>query len=494
MGAGPVLQLDDSFARELPGLHRPWAPTPVRAPELVIVNDVLAAELGVDADRLRSPDGVALLSGNAVPAGVTTVAQAYAGHQFGGYSPRLGDGRALLLGELDDTDGVRHDVHLKGSGSTPFARGGDGRAALGPMLREYVIGEAMHALGIPTTRILAVVSTGEPIVREVDGRAVPVPGAIAVRIASSHLRVGTFQYASATGDLALLRSLTDYAIARHAPDAADADNPALALYEHVVGRQASLIAQWMAVGFVHGVMNTDNMTISGETIDYGPCAFLETYDTAAVFSSIDHGGRYAYGNQPAIAVWNLARLAEALLPVIDDDRDRAVAAATEVLQTVPGRIQHAWTTAMRAKLGLPGEDHRLIADLLELMQQHRVDYTGAFRSVSAVLRGDPAAAHAVFGPDAAGAFEDWTTRWRAALGPVDHAAVADGLDARNPVYIARNHLVEPALTSAAWGDLTPLDELLAAVTRPFERRHRLDRFEQPAPLEAAACYRTFCGT
>jgi uncharacterized protein YdiU (UPF0061 family) len=312
VAAVPRFDLDDSFARELVGLHEPWAPAPVADPSLLVLNDELAVDLGLDVEALRSPEGIAVLAGNAVPDGVTTVAQAYAGHQFGGYSPRLGDGRALLLGEFVDDDGTRSDLHLKGSGRTPFARGGDGRAAVGPMLREYLISEAMSALGVPTTRALAVVATGESIVREVDGRHAQVPGAVLARVAASHLRVGTFQYAAASGEVELLRTLTDYAIGRHAPEAADADHPALALFDHVVAGQASLVAKWMAVGFIHGVMNTDNTTISGETIDYGPCAFMDAYDPATVFSSIDHGGRYAYGNQPAIMTWNLARLAERL--------------------------------------------------------------------------------------------------------------------------------------------------------------------------------------
>ncbi|MGB0114195.1 MAG: protein adenylyltransferase SelO family protein, partial [Ilumatobacteraceae bacterium] len=302
----PFPALDDRFARELPELSVPFTPVGVAAPELVVFNTSLATELGLDPDALTSPAGVDVLAGNAVPTGSTPVAQGYAGHQFGGYSPRLGDGRAVLLGEFIDRNGASHDVHLKGSGRTPFSRGGDGRAALGPMLREYLMAEALFALGIPTTRALAVASTGESIIREVDRRGVEVPGAVLTRIASSHLRVGSFQYAAAMGDVALLRRLTDHAIACHVPAAADGDNPALELYEHVIAVQASLIAKWMNVGFIHGVMNTDNMTISGETIDYGPCAFMDAYDPSTVFSSIDHGGRYAYGNQPAIATWNLA--------------------------------------------------------------------------------------------------------------------------------------------------------------------------------------------
>jgi serine/tyrosine/threonine adenylyltransferase len=489
-----AFRLDDSFARELVGLHQPWEPAPVADPQLVVLNEALATELDIDVDTLRSPDGLSILAGNASPAGVTTVAQAYAGHQFGGYSPRLGDGRALLLGELVDDGGARRDLHLKGSGRTPFARGGDGRAAVGPMLREYLMGEAMHALGIPTTRALAVVSTGESIVREVDGRHAHVPGAVLARIASSHLRVGTFQYASATGDRGLLRTLTDYSIARHVPEAAGADNPALALYDHVVGAQARLVAQWMAVGFIHGVMNTDNTTISGETIDYGPCAFMEGYDPATVFSSIDHGGRYAYGNQPAIMTWNLARLAEAMLPVFDDDGDTAVELATSVLQTFPERFQDAWSGAMRTKLGLAADDAAgdpVIADLLALMHEQRVDYTSCLRSLSAAVRGDAAPTRALFSEPEA--FDMWHERWEALLG-VDRAAIADAMDDANPLYVPRNHVVEEVLTAASWGDIQAFDDLLDAVTRPYEERPGLERYAQPAPVDQAENYRTFCGT
>jgi uncharacterized protein YdiU (UPF0061 family) len=433
-----------------------------------------------------------MLAGNDAPAGVTTVAQAYAGHQFGGYSPRLGDGRALLLGEIVSADGTRLDLHLKGSGRTPFARGGDGRAALGPMLREYVIGEAMHALGIPTTRALAVAATGETILREVDGRVTDVPGAVLARVASSHLRVGTFQFASATGDRELLQRLTDYAIARHAPEAADADDPAIALFEHVVAGQASLVAQWMAVGFIHGVMNTDNTTISGETIDYGPCAFMDAYDPATVFSSIDHGGRYAYGNQPAIITWNLARLAEAMLPLFDDDTDTAIESATAVLQTFPERFQSAWSAIMHSKLGLdadaPGGDD-VIGDLLSLMAEQRVDYTMSLRSLSSVVRGDARPARSLFpDPDP---FDAWTTPWLALVG-AEREAIAEAMDRVNPIYIPRNHIVEEVLTAASWGDHDALAELVDVVAHPFEQRPGLERYAQPAP--DASTYRTFCGT
>jgi uncharacterized protein YdiU (UPF0061 family) len=360
------------------------------------------------------------------------------------------------------------------------------------MLREYVIGEAMHALGIPTTRALAVVSTGETILREVDGRVTDVPGAILARVAASHLRVGTFQFASATGDRELLARLTDYAIARHVPGAADSDAPAHALFDHVVAAQASLVAQWMAVGFIHGVMNTDNTTISGETIDYGPCAFMEAYDSATVFSSIDHGGRYAYGNQPAIITWNLARLAEAMLPLFDDDTDTAIESATSVLQTFPERFQSAWSAIMHAKLGLdaggPGGDD-VIGDLLSLMGEQRVDYTMCLRALSSVVRGDAGPARSLFAePDA---FDAWTTRWLELVGE-DHPAIADRMDQANPIYIPRNHIVEEVLTAASWGDHDAFAELLDVVTRPFDERPGLERYAQPAP--DASGYRTFCGT
>ncbi len=494
---GLGLRLDDSFARELVGLHQPWAPEAVAAPTLLVLNEALATTLGLAVEALRSPEGVAVLVGNAVPPGVTTVAQAYAGHQFGGYSPRLGDGRALLLGEFVDDSGVRRDLHLKGSGRTPFARGGDGRAAVGPMLREYLMGEAMHALGIPTTRALAVVATGEAIVREVDGRPAEVPGAVLARVAASHLRVGTFQYAAATGDVDLLRTLTGHAIARHVPEAADAELPALALYDFVVAAQAALVAKWMAVGFIHGVMNTDNTTISGETIDYGPCAFMDAYDPATVFSSIDHGGRYAFGNQPAIITWNLARLAEAMLPLFDADTDRAIEMATEVLQSFPERFQTAWSIEMHAKLGLDrngndgAEGDALIADLLSLMAEQRVDYTSCLRSLSSVLRGDATAVRSLVGDP--GAFDAWSERWLTAVGD-QRAVAADRMDRVNPIYVPRNHLVEAALAAATDGDLGPFEVLLDVVTNPYDVRPGSERYEQPAPSDFDASYRTFCGT
>jgi uncharacterized protein YdiU (UPF0061 family) len=486
----PLPLLPASFA-ELEGMYRRWLAAPAPDPHLVVLNEALAGELGLDADELRSPAGVAALVGHGLGDDVVTMAQAYAGHQFGGFSSSLGDGRALLLGELVDHAGGRRDLHLKGSGATPYSRGGDGRAALGPMLREYVISEAMHALGIPTTRALAVVTTGERVVREVD-----LPGAVLARVASSHLRVGSFQYASTHGDLELLRKLADHAIARHHPAAADAEQPYVALYEAVAEAQAALVARWMLVGFIHGVMNTDNTTISGETIDYGPCAFLDAYDPATVFSSIDHGGRYAYGNQPRIIHWNLARLGEALLPLFASELEPAVEAANAVLQTVPERYERHWADGMRAKLGLAEAhdgDPALAGDLLELLHAQGVDLTNAMRSLSAVVRGDAEPARALFTDPAA--FDAWAMRWeqRRALEARPAAAVADGMDRVNPCYIPRNHLVEAALTAATDGDLTPFTELLGVVTSPFEQQPDRDDYTQPGPIGPTP-YQTFCGT
>jgi serine/tyrosine/threonine adenylyltransferase len=479
-----TVPLGDRFARELPEMALPWEAEQAPDPDLLVLNESLATDLGLDAAWLRSPDGVRLLVGELVP-GATPVAQAYAGHQFGGYVPRLGDGRALLLGELADADGGLRDLHLKGSGRTPFARGGDGRAAVGPMLREYVVSEAMHALGIPTTRSLAVVATGRPVHRET-----VLPGAVLARVAASHLRVGSFQYARATGDVDLLRRLADHAIDRHHRGAADAEHPYLELFEAVVAAQARLVARWMLVGFVHGVMNTDNMTISGETIDYGPCAFLDAFDPAAVYSSIDHGGRYAHGNQPIVAEWNLARLAEALLPLLDDDPERAVALAVESLGTFRPLYDAAWTSGMRAKLGLPdGLDaavaSSLAEELLALLQGDHVDHTSFFRALGGAARGDVEPARNLFLDLAA--FDGWLARWRA-LTPD-----ADVMDRANPVHIPRNHLVEEALRAATEGDLDPLRRLLDAVTAPFDERPGLERYAAPAPADFGA-YRTFCGT
>jgi serine/tyrosine/threonine adenylyltransferase len=487
-----LFAFDNSFVRDMTGLYEPWRAATAPAAALLVLNGQLATELGVDPAALRTPAGVAMLAGNTTPDGASPVAQAYSGHQFGGFSPRLGDGRALLLGEVIDIHGRRRDLHLKGSGRTPFARGGDGKAAVGPMLREYVIGEAMHALAIPTTRALAVVATGEDVMRDSI-----LPGAVLTRVAASHVRVGTFQYAATQDDLTLVRRLADHAIARHYPDAAGAPNPYLAFFEGVLDAQAKLVAGWMLVGFVHGVMNTDNMTISGETIDYGPCAFIDAYHPATVFSSIDHGGRYAYGNQPTIAQWNLARLAETLLPLFDRQSDAAIAAATDILDTFPARFHGYWTQGMCAKMGLTGgarSDHRtLIDDLLAMMSDQQVDFTCCFRALSSAARGDAAPARSLFA--APHSFDALSARWLTALSRQggDPHAIATKMDQVNPVYIPRNHLVEDALTAATGGDLQPFRHLLDVLAQPFDERAGLESFTQPAPLGSAR-YRTFCGT
>ncbi|WP_408895694.1 protein adenylyltransferase SelO [Nocardioides sp. R1-1] len=477
-----VARLQHHFAEALPELALPSEAASTPDPRIVVLNEPLAADLGLDPAELRTPEGVGLLTGTVVPEGATPVAQAYAGHQFGGFA-RLGDGRALLMGELVDAHGRLRDLHLKGSGRTPFARGGDGFAALGPMLREYVVSEAMHALGIPTTRSLAVVATGRLVHREE-----PLPGAVLARIAESHLRVGTVQLARATGDVDLLRRVADHAIERHHPEAAGAASPYLALYRAVVSAQARLVARWMLVGFVHGVMNTDNMTLSGETIDYGPCAFLDAFDPTIVFSSIDHGGRYAYAQQPAAGEWNLARLAEALLPLFDDDEDRAIALATEALASFRAEYGAAWSAGMRAKLGLAVDDARaddLFAPLLDLLRDSHVDHTSFWRALATAARGDAEPVRGLF-LDLPG-LDSWLAQWRA-LGPDP-----DAMDRVNPLHIPRNHLVEEALDAAATGDLAPLEDLLAAVRSPYRAVAGLERYAEPPPADFGR-YRTFCGT
>ena len=477
----PLTLADPTYVRDLDGLFVPWTAEPAPEPRLLVLEDDVARGLGADPSVLRTPAGIATLLGAGVEG---TVAQGYAGHQFGAFSPRLGDGRALLLGEVLDRDGRRRDLHLKGSGRTPFARGGDGKAPVGPMLREHVISEAMHALGIPTTRALAVIATGETVYRET-----PLPGAVLVRVADSHLRVGTFEYVAKTlRDGELLARLLDYAIARHHPDAADADVPALAFFDAVVAAQAELLARWMLVGFVHGVMNTDNMTISGETIDYGPCAFMERYDPATVFSSIDHGGRYAYGRQPLIAQWNLARLAESLLSLIDAETpDAAVERAMAVLETFPARFGQHWTAGVHAKLGLThgvGEDEALVDDLLGLLHDAEVDWTLAFRALAATARGDTDAFGSLAREPAA--TTGWVQRWLAC------SPNPDVMDAVNPVVIPRNEAVEDALAHATAGDLGPYERLVDAVRRPFAT-DAPPAYTQPAGRDAGD-YVTYCGT
>ncbi|QLL08811.1 protein adenylyltransferase SelO [Mycobacterium vicinigordonae] len=479
---GRTVALQDRFFRELPELAVPWQAELPPEPSLLVLNETLAAELGLSVDWLRGPDGLRFLAGNLIPDGATPVAQAYAGHQFGGYVPQLGDGRALLLGELVDGQQHLRDIHLKGSGRTPFARGGDGLAATGPMLREYIVSEGMHALGVPTTRSLAVLATGRPVARES-----LLPGALLVRVASSHLRVGSFQYASATGDLDLLRRLADHAIARHHPDAADAERPYLALFEDVVAAQAALVAQWMLVGFVHGVMNTDNMTISGETIDYGPCAFMEAYDPDTVFSSIDAWGRYAYCNQPTIAAWNLARFAETLLPLIGDDVEESVSLVENAFDGFHD-YHAAWRSGMYAKLGLTADAEDmapLLDEILSLLQESHVDYTSFFARLSGLARSDTGPVRELFVDPAL--FDDWAVRWRA-VNPDPEL-----MSRVNPIYIPRNHLVEEALEAATAGDLGPLHGLLDAVRAPYTERAGLERYAKPAPADFGT-YRTFCGT
>ncbi len=480
-----TLTFDRRFARELEELAVPWQAEEAPDPQLLVLNEPLASELGLDPSSLRTPEGTLLLIGNRVPEGATPVAQAYAGHQFGGYSPLLGDGRALLLGEVTDIHGQLRDIHLKGSGRTPFARAGDGLAVVGPMLREYVVSEAMHAMGIPTTRSLAVVATGRPVRRET-----MLPGAVLTRVASSHLRVGSFQFARVNGDTDLLRRLADHAISRHHPDAAHSERPYLAFFDAVIAAQASLVAQWMLVGFVHGVMNTDNMTISGETIDYGPCAFLDAFDPGAVYSSIDEGGRYAYANQPLIAEWNLTRLAEALLPLLHEDQDQAVALAVESLGSFRTLYSAGWSAGMKSKLGLRADTHDdvappLVDGLLGLLHEGQVDYTSFFRVLGSAARGTPEAGRAMFAD--AGAFDAWAERWLAL------APDASMMDRVNPAYIPRNHLVEESLDAAIAGDLDPFNRLVAVLADPYTERPGLERYAGPAP-EDFGSYRTYCGT
>lgn len=480
-----AVAFDGQFARELPELAVPWHADPAPEPRLLALNEQLAAELGFEPASLREAGGLRLLIGNVLPSGATPVAQGYAGHQFGSYSPRLGDGRALLLGEVADAGGRLWDIHLKGSGRTPFSRGGDGLATVGPMLREYIVSEAMHALGIPTTRSLAVVATGLPVHRERT-----LPGAVLTRVASSHLRVGSFQYARAMNDDDLLRRLADHAMARHHPEAAQARNPYLALFEAVVTAQASLVAKWMLVGFIHGVMNTDNTTISGETIDYGPCAFMEQFDPAAVYSSIDEAGRYSYGNQPVVVQWNLARLAEAMLPLFHEDQEQAVALAEESLGDFSSQYSAAWLSGMKAKLGLGRgiNDETAISiteELSALLKEGHVDYTSFFRSLGTAARGDAGSTRSMF--STASTFDAWMERWRAL------APDADLMDRTNPVYIPRNHLVEEALAAAVDGDMEPFSQLMGALSEPFLERHGLVRYAGTAP-EDFGPYRTFCGT
>ena len=468
------------------------APTPVAAPRLIRVNRALATQLGVDPEWLASDDGVQILAGNRVPENTESIATAYAGHQFGGFVPQLGDGRAILLGEVIDRGGARRDVQLKGSGRTRFSRGGDGRATLGPVLREYVVSEAMAALGIPTTRALAAVTTGEQVLRET-----MLPGAVFTRVASSHIRVGTFQFFAARGDDEGVRVLADHVIARHYPDAAHAERPYRALLDAVIQAQADLIAQWLLVGFIHGVMNTDNMSVAGETIDYGPCAFMDEYDPKTVFSSIDHFGRYAYANQPSIALWNLTRLAECLVPILRDNEEAGLADAEEALEAFAPAFEKAYQAGLRRKLGLTTEqdgDAALALDLLKLMHSNRADFTNTFRRLSDAVSGDECAVRSLFAEQAA--LDEWLTRWRQRLEqePLSAGARQARMRAVNPAYIPRNHRVEAMIRAAVdQDDFGPFEELLLVLSKPYDEQPAFAQYSEP-PQEHQRVRATFCGT
>jgi uncharacterized protein YdiU (UPF0061 family) len=482
---------DNTYARLPERFFARLAPVPVAQPRLVKLNEALAGRLGLDPDALRSPEGLAMLAGNRVPEGAAPLAMAYAGHQFGGFVPRLGDGRAILLGEILDPAGERFDIQLKGSGRTPFSRGGDGRAWLGPVLREYILSESMYALGIPTTRSLAVVATGEPVLRETS-----LPGAVLTRVARGHVRVGTFEYFQARQDSDALRHLADYVIARNYPTVEGSEWPYRALLGAVVARQAELVARWLGVGFIHGVMNTDNMSMAGETIDYGPCAFMDAYHPGRVYSSIDQGGRYAYGNQPRIAQWNLARLAQALLPLLDPDADKAMAVAQGIIDGFGQDFEHAYLACFRAKLGLleaHADDAELIDELLQAMAKTGADFTNTFRALcnAAAETDGPVQAPLGEGP----LFDAWRAHWQARLArePASPPARAAAMRRANPAVIPRNHRVEAALDAAVAGDLEPLDALLQALADPWGEGPVADFYTRP-PAPHEVVQQTFCGT
>ncbi len=494
MPAMSLIPFDNSYARLPERFYALRAPTPVAAPRLIRLNRALAEDLGLDPDWLAGPDGVAALAGNRMPEGATPLAAAYAGHQFGQFVPQLGDGRAILLGEVLDRTGQRRDIQLKGSGPTPFSRRGDGRAALGPVLREYLVSEAMAALGIPTTRALAAVATGEAVARET-----LLPGAVLTRVAASHIRVGTFQFFSARGDVEGLRALADHVIARHYPEAAGAEKPYRALLEGVVARQAALVARWLLVGFVHGVMNTDNMSVAGETIDYGPCAFLDAYDPRTVFSSIDRNGRYAYGEQPRIALWNLTRLAETLLPLLAADETEAVAEAEAALTGYAPRFEAAYHGGLNAKLGLTDVrdgDPALAGDLLKRMAENQADFTLTFRTLCAAAaqpEADAAVRDLFVDPTA---YDAWASGWRERLAREarDPATTAAAMRRVNPAFIPRNHRVEAMIAAAVeHDDVAPFEELLAVLSKPYDDQPAMARYAEP-PEGGGVGYRTFCGT
>jgi uncharacterized protein YdiU (UPF0061 family) len=492
--AADLFAFDNSYARLPDRFFSRFPPTPVAAPRLIRLNENLARELGLDARKLGGPEGVAILSGSEVPRGGTPLAMAYAGHQFGHFVPQLGDGRALLLGEIIDRNGVRRDIQLKGAGPTPFSRLGDGRAALGPILREYIVGEAMAALNIPTTRALAAVATGETVRRETQ-----MPGAVLTRVASSHIRVGTFQFFAAREDVDALKRLADYVIARHYPDIASAANPYRSLLDVVVARQAELVAKWLFVGFIHGVMNTDNMSIAGETIDYGPCAFMDAYDPQTVYSSIDRFGRYAYANQSQIAYWNLARLAEAFLPLLAGSETDALEEAQAAIDAFASQFESIYAAGLSAKLGLfrPRPDDLALAnDLLERMAANGADFTLTFRGLcdAASSADGDAAVRRLF--DDPGVFDDWAVKWRQRLGEEGGEGNnrREAMRALNPMFIPRNHLVEEAIGAAVnEEDFSPFETLLNVLSNPFEDQPEYRRYTEP-PRPDQVVHQTFCGT
>ncbi|MCX8568420.1 protein adenylyltransferase SelO [Aminobacter sp. MET-1] len=484
-----------TYAADLPErLYSSPDPSPVSTPRLLELNETLARELGLDIGWLRGPQGFDMLAGNRFPADARPIAQAYAGHQFGNFVPQLGDGRAVLVGELVDTTGQLRDVQLKGSGPTRFSRNGDGRAALGPMMREYIVSEAMHALGIPTTRTLSLVATGEHVFRETR-----LPGALIARVAASHIRVGTFQYLAVREDIDGLRALADHAISRHYPHLTEVPHRYLGFLSAVVARQAKLVAQWMLTGFIHGVLNTDNVAISGETIDYGPCAFMDAYHPATVFSSIDHQGRYAFANQPRITVWNLARLAEALLPIVGSEAggdDEGFEQAKAAIGTFQARYEAAFHEGMRHKIGLfaeQPEDLALAAELLDLMARNGADFTLTFRDLADEVDGSGRARDHFIDPTA---FDGWVSRWRERLAREPETAADRTARMRrvNPKYIARNHRVEAAIAAATHeGDFGPFHSLLAVLSRPFDEQPEMEDYAQP-PADEERVLQTFCGT
>ncbi|MFD2111445.1 protein adenylyltransferase SelO [Thiorhodococcus fuscus] len=482
---------DNSYARLPERFYARLPPSPVVQPELIKLNVPLARALGLDPDALSAPEGVAVFAGNAVPSGADPLAMAYAGHQFGNFVPQLGDGRAILLGEILAPSGERFDLQLKGAGRTPFSRAGDGRAWLGPVLREYLISEAMHVLGIPTTRALAAVTTGEPVYREAR-----MPGAVLTRVSRSHVRIGTFEYFAARGDLDALRHLADYVIERHYPEARTTDRPYLALLTEVIGRQADLVARWLGVGFIHGVMNTDNLSIAGETIDYGPCAFMDDYHPGTVYSSIDRGGRYAYANQPRIAQWNLSRLAQTLLPLLDEDQEHALSLAQGAIDGFSERFEHAYLDVFRAKLGLlesEDADGPLITGLLDGMAETGADFTNSFSALTLMVETGEAAAP--FGSGTGDPLSEWAGRWRDRLGreEADSSERLDRMRRANPLVIPRNHRVEEALDAAVEGDFDPFERLSAVLANPWEERPETQCYGAP-PEPHQVVRQTFCGT